>query len=69
MTTNPNVDAVLKHTVATLGAALIAASGRPHSVNEAVELMHDFEFRLNPVPGNGRYEEWKKKFDGDKPHK
>lgn len=45
---------------ATLAAALIAASGRPHSVQEAIDLMRDLQFSMHPSPGSGAYQEWQR---------
>ena len=53
---------------ATLAAALIANTGRPHSVDEAIKLMYDFEWSMMPSPGQGRYEAWSKEVDTSKPH-
>ncbi|MBY5350213.1 hypothetical protein [Rhizobium leguminosarum] len=53
---------------ATLAAALVTASGRPHSINEVLGLMRDIQFSLYPNVGSGHYEAWKKSFDGDKAH-
>ena len=45
-----------QHTVATLAAGIIAASGRPHSIAEALALRDDVYWALYPEPGNGAYE-------------
>jgi hypothetical protein len=60
--------AINMNTTAILAAALIAASGRPHSVDEAVKLMHDFHWSLFPNPNNGAYKDWKRTFNGGLRH-
>jgi hypothetical protein len=62
MTDDPKRDTQLanRQAAATLAAALITASGRPHSVGEAIELLYDFEWSFMPQPGSGRYDAWKK---------
>jgi hypothetical protein len=45
---------------ATLAAALIAAAGRPHSVQEVRNLMTDLQYSSNPNPGSGHYQDWQK---------
>lgn len=50
---------------ATLTAALIAASNGKYSVNGALNLMRDVQFSLWPLPGNGAYDDWKKKSNLD----
>jgi hypothetical protein len=61
-------EATKKNAAATLAAALITASGRAHSVGEAVKLMHDIEWTLWPSPSHGAYQAWKKTFDPDAKH-
>ncbi|WP_156318625.1 hypothetical protein [Rhizobium sp. AAP43] len=58
----------LQQISSTLAAALITVSGRPHSVNEAIQLMKDVQFSLAPNPSSGAYAKWQAEFDGDKPH-
>lgn len=53
---------------AALAAALIVVSGRPHSPAEAVEVMHNVAFTLNPSPNSGRYQMWEKEGHGTKVH-
>lgn len=53
---------------ATLASALIIASGRPHSIAEALELAKDIRYSMYPANGSGHYEDWKKKFDPKKVH-
>jgi hypothetical protein len=45
---------------ASLAGGIIAASGRPHSLKEAMEVWHGCYCALFPHPGNGRYEMWAK---------
>ena len=45
-------------TAASLASGLIAASGRAHSIQEALELMFDIQYALYPSPGAGRYQKW-----------
>jgi hypothetical protein len=61
-------EATKKNTAATLAAALIAASGRTHSVGEAVKLLRDIEWSLWPNPSYGAFNEWKKTFKPDEKH-
>jgi hypothetical protein len=62
------VAAVQTNAAATLAAAIITASGRAHSVSEAVKVLHDIQFSLWPLYGHGVYDNWKKQADLDKPH-
>lgn len=41
-----------------LTAAIVAASGRPYSVAEVLQLNRDVHFGLFPAPGRPAYEEW-----------
>jgi hypothetical protein len=52
-----------QHTAATLAAGIIAASGRPHSIAEALALRDDVYWALYPEPGNGAYDTWAKTKD------
>lgn len=53
---------------ATLAAALIVVSGRPHSPAEAKEVFGNMQFTLNPSPNHGRYQTWEKEGHGTKVH-
>jgi hypothetical protein len=59
---------------ATLAAALITAAGRPHSVDEALNLLHDIQYSLHPgsflpgSPGSGPYQAWQQSKQTDKAH-
>jgi len=48
---------------ATLASGIIAASGRPHSIQEALNIVRDIQFALYPAHGQGRYIEWEKTKD------
>jgi hypothetical protein len=48
---------------ATLASAIIAASGRPHSIAQALEIVRDIEYALHPLPASGDYEAWAKTKD------
>jgi hypothetical protein len=45
---------------ASLAGAIIAASGRPHSIDEALDVLRSVSFAMNPAPGGPDYEEWAK---------
>ena len=62
------VSATQTNAAATLAAAIIAASGRPHSVNEALKVLNDVKLSLFPLPGSGYYDHWKKEAKLDVPH-
>ena len=53
-------EAVRQQARATLAAALITASGRPHSIQQALDLECDFHFAMHPAPNSGAYQEWAK---------
>jgi hypothetical protein len=54
------VNATQKTAAATIAAALIAAAGRPHSVDEAAALLRDVEYTLYPQTNLGVYQAWEK---------
>ncbi len=54
---------------ATIAAALISASGRTHSVGEAVSLLRDVHWSIWPNPSHGAYKEWHKNFKPDEIYK
>jgi hypothetical protein len=62
------INASQKAAAATIVAALITASGRPHSVDLALELLRDVEFSLYPQPNLGAYQTWLQNKQTDKPH-
>ncbi len=43
---------------ASLAGGLIAASGRPHSLEEAMAVFTEVCFAMDPHPGHGRYKAW-----------
>ena len=43
---------------ASLAGGIIAASGRPYSVGEAMELLQTVSFTMNPAPNYGNYQAW-----------
>jgi hypothetical protein len=62
------IEETKKVAAASLAAGIIAASGRPHSVEEAVFLVTDCLFGLNPLPGNSCYTLWKNSPQCKEPH-
>jgi hypothetical protein len=46
-------------TVATLTSAIITASSRPYSIEQALEIAQDIQFALYPGRNFGSYKEWK----------
>jgi hypothetical protein len=48
---------------ASLAGAIIAASGRPHSINEALAVLRSVSFAMSPAPDNPAYEAWAKDKD------
>jgi hypothetical protein len=48
---------------ASLAGGIIAASGRPWSIEQALFLARDVAFAVYPHPGDAAYEEWKKTAD------
>jgi len=43
-----------------LASAIITASGRPHSVQQALDIVQDIHFALFPVRNLAAYNEWAK---------
>jgi hypothetical protein len=64
------INATQNAAAATLTAALIAAAGRPHSVDEALELLRDIQYSLHPgnFSSTGRYQAWQQTKQTDKAH-
>lgn len=56
-------DALKWQTAATVASAIITASGRPYSIAEALEIVNDVRFALNPEPNFAPYQEWEKTKD------
>jgi hypothetical protein len=53
---------------ASIAGGMIAASQRPHSVQEAAELTTSCFFQQFPTPGNGRYDSWTNSNNANVPH-
>jgi hypothetical protein len=53
---------------ASLAAALIIASRRPHSYEESMLVLRNFQFSLFPQEGEDGYEKWKASFNTKKGH-
>lgn len=61
---------LLQGTVAaSIAGGMIAATGRSHSVEEAVKVFEDVLFHLYPAHGHSRYESWKHGFNSKAEHK
>lgn len=43
---------------ASLAGGIIAASGKPHSVEEALSVFNDVYWTMYPQPNNGRFVTW-----------
>jgi hypothetical protein len=50
-------------TAATLASAIVTASGRPYSIEQALEIVHDIHSAMNPGRNFGPYKEWEKTKD------
>ena len=48
------------HAAATLASSIVAASGRPHSIQQALEITRNIHFAMFPVPNDPAYKEWEK---------
>jgi hypothetical protein len=48
---------------ATLASGIIAASDRAHSIEQALEIMHDIYHAMYPEPSSTAYKEWAKTKD------
>ena len=55
---DPVVYATRQQTAAILAAAMITASGRPWSIEQATGLLRDVEFTMFPQSGQGAYQGW-----------
>lgn len=53
-------DATKWHTATSLASAIIIASGRPHSIQQALDIARDVHFAMFPVPNLGAYKDWEK---------
>ena len=56
-------EATKQQNAATLAAAIITASGRPYSIEEALAIANDIYFAMYPAPNAGIYIEWVKTRD------
>jgi hypothetical protein len=52
-----------RQTAATIAAALVSASGKPHSIEQILEIVTDVQFAMNPQPNHGSYQQWAKTKD------
>jgi hypothetical protein len=52
------INATHKTAAAALAGGIIAASGRPWAVKEALSLDTDITFAMHPAPGDGHYQAW-----------
>jgi hypothetical protein len=72
MTNDPQIEQLIQATrlaaAASIAGGMIAASQRPHSVQEASELTTSCFFQLFPAPGHGRYDSWKNSNNANDPH-
>jgi hypothetical protein len=53
-------EAAKAQVAATLAAAIITVSGRPHSIQQALDIARDIQFAMYLAPGYGHYIEWEK---------
>jgi hypothetical protein len=53
---------------ASIAAAMISASQRPHSVHEALRVVHDVKMAMDPPREDASYLDWRESFDGAKKH-
>jgi hypothetical protein len=60
---NQIIASVRSSAAASLAGGIIAASGRPWSLAEAMSLLVDVGFAMHPAPGDGHYESWKTRKD------
>lgn len=54
------IRATRQNTMATIAAGIMAAAGRPFSIQEALTIVGDIENAMFPQPTSGRYAEWSK---------
>ena len=57
------VAATQQSAIATLAAAIVAARGKPTSINEVLEISHDLHMAMFPPHGSGMLKEWMKTKD------
>jgi hypothetical protein len=53
---------------ANIAAAMINVSNRPHSVHQALQVVHDVRMALEEPRADPDYQEWVRGFDGAKVH-
>jgi hypothetical protein len=56
-------EATKAQVAATLAAAVVASSGKPHSIQQVLDITRDIQFAMYPARGNGVYMEWEKTKD------
>ena len=54
------LEATKHQAVASLAAGIIAASGRPWSIQQALDLKTDIYFAMYPSPNSGAFTAWAK---------
>jgi len=54
------ISAVQQQSVATIASALIIASGKPHSIQQALDISRDIHFAMHPAHNLGAYQAWEK---------
>ena len=60
-------DALMQAQIAsTLAAGIVAAMGRPVSMNEVQGVVRDVNMFMFPQKGSSAYSAWEKSFDADK---
>jgi hypothetical protein len=53
-------EALKAQAAATLAASIVTASGRPHSIQQALDIARDIQMAMYPSPQSGFYQEWAK---------
>ena len=53
------INATHRSAAAAIAGGIIAASGRPWAISEAMSLLTDINFVMYPASGEGHYEAWK----------
>ena len=62
------VEATRMAAAATLANAVILSANRPHSIENAVQVLEDIRNSLWADANGARYQAWKRKFDASKLH-
>jgi hypothetical protein len=52
------IRAMTQNSAATLAAAIVAARGKPVSIQQVLDIARDVHFAIEPAPGNGAYDAW-----------